>query len=78
MGIVDGEYHLMDMQTGRRAKLNQIGQLIWSRLREQDTPEKITQELHARYPEIAAETIAGDVTLFVDEIVKAGFAEKLF
>jgi len=56
--------------------LNQIGQLIWSRLQEQDSPKNIIQEIHVLYPKITIETISADVVLFVDEIVKAGFAKK--
>lgn len=76
-GTVDGKCYLMDMHSQRKVKLNQTGNLIWCRLKENQTPEAITQELCARFPEVPSEKIDGDVSLFVDGMVNIGFAELM-
>ncbi|MBQ6289418.1 MAG: PqqD family protein [Clostridia bacterium] len=74
IGSVDGETYLLDTQSQRRLRLNATGGTVWELLKAGRTPDEITAGIRERFPEVPEDRISGDVSLFVDSIVKTGFA----
>ena len=74
IGSVDGETYLLDTQSQRRLRLNTTGGTIWELLKAGRSLDEITAGIRERFPEVPVDRISGDVSLFVNSIVKTGFA----
>ncbi len=73
---LDGEWVLLDSQSYVVTKLNAVGGLIWSRLKEGATLEMLVIDLISEY-DIEPDTARADITAFVNRLSESGLIEHV-
>ncbi|HUC92439.1 MAG TPA: PqqD family protein [Paenibacillus sp.] len=71
---LDGEWAVLNPETCTITKLNELGGLIWTRLRRDEPMTAIVRAIQDEY-EVPVEVAAADIARFVESLVAVGLLE---
>lgn len=72
---MDGEFVLLNLNTGIYFGLNRMGTCVWQAVKVHGDPEQVIATVQTRYSNVAVDTIRKDICDLIDQLRARGLLE---